>query len=69
MTLEEKYALYFEEGKQIGIEIGKKDNKGKGLEEAVMTFVDSRRKDGYTEEEIQKEVQHIFSVDMKKLNA
>ena len=29
-----------------------------------MTFVDSRRKDGYTEEEIQKEVQHIFSVDI-----
>ena len=61
MTLEEKFESYLEDGKEIGRADGKK--------EAILAFVNSRRKDGYTEEEIAKEVKHIFSVDINKLLA
>ena len=77
MTLEEKFTLYLEEGKEIGREegkeLGRQEGRTEGIEvgkkELILAFVNSRRKDGYTEEEIAKEVEHIFAVDINKLLA
>lgn len=72
MTLEEKYALYLEDGKALGREEGKKEGRAEGIkegrEETIQSFVESRKKDGYTDEEIAKEVKHIFSIDLDKMS-
>ncbi|MBR2825785.1 MAG: Rpn family recombination-promoting nuclease/putative transposase [Solobacterium sp.] len=64
MTWEEKYSLYLEDGRRQGIKEGIKEGK----EETILAFITSRRNDGYSDEEIEKEVRHIFSVEMKELN-
>ena len=82
MTLEEKYSIYLEDGRRQGLAEGRAEGRAEGKEqglvegreqglaegknEAIQSFVASRKKDGYTDEEIAKEVKHIFSVDLNK---
>ena len=54
------------EGREQGLAEGREQGLAEGKNEAIQSFVASRKKDGYTDEEIAKEVKHIFSVDLNK---